>query len=80
MTLADEIKAVMSENGVTAYRAAKDTGVSEATLSKFFSGKRGLSDSAMKALLDYLGYELVVTIRKKRKPAKPAAARQRERG
>ena len=70
MSLADEIKAVMSENGVTAYRAAKDTGISEATLSRFFSGNRGLSDNAMNVLLDYLGYELVITIRKKRKGAK----------
>jgi transcriptional regulator with XRE-family HTH domain len=65
---ANEIKAIMDEKGVTAYRLSKGTGIDKAALSRFFSGERGMSVESIDKLLDYLGYEM--TIRKKRKPEK----------
>jgi transcriptional regulator with XRE-family HTH domain len=65
MSLADEIKAVMSEKGITAYEVDRETGLSQSMLSRFFSDKVALSLKSLNKLLDYLGYEL--TIRKKRK-------------
>ena len=65
MSLADEIRAVMSERGITPYAISRDAGVCQALMSKFFSGKGNMSVKTISAMLDYLGYEL--TIRKKRK-------------
>jgi hypothetical protein len=65
MSVADEIKAIMDEKGVTAYKVNKDVGIDQGALSRFFAGARGLSAKNLAALLDYLGYELGV--RKKRK-------------
>ena len=65
MRLHEEIKAVMANKGVTAYRVHKETGIDQAALSKFFSGERALVSETVYTLLDFLGYEL--TIKKKRK-------------
>lgn len=59
-TIIAEIKSAMDEKGITSYRVAKDTGISEASLSRFFKGIRGLSSENLLVLLDYLGYELAV--------------------
>ena len=65
MSLADEIRAVMSEKGVTAYEVMRETGLSQSVISRYFNDKVALSIKSLNTLLDYLGYEL--TIRKKRK-------------
>jgi transcriptional regulator with XRE-family HTH domain len=65
MSVADEIKAIMEEKGLTAYRIWKDTGIDQGSLSRFFSGERPFVADVLVKLLDYLGYEL--TVRKKRK-------------
>jgi transcriptional regulator with XRE-family HTH domain len=64
MTLADEIRAVMDKKGITAYKAAQETGLSQSALSRYFNGKVALSLKSIDELLDYLGYEL--TIRRKK--------------
>ena len=63
MTLAEQIKTVMEEKKITAYRVWKDTGIDQGSMSKFFAGERDFSIETLKILLDYLGYEL--TIREK---------------
>jgi len=51
---------------LTRYRIAQETGISEATLSKFYLGQRGLSMKALNAL----GECLELTIHLGRKPNK----------
>lgn len=63
--LQDEIKEVLEKQGITAYRVWKETGIHQSSMSKFFAGQRMFSVETLNTLLDYLGYEL--TIRKKRK-------------
>ena len=65
MSIPEEIKAVLEAKDLTVYRVWKATGISQASLSRFFSGDRPFVADALMKLLDYLGYEL--TIRKKRK-------------
>ena len=58
-TVSDEIKKAILAASVTRYRIAQDTGVDEATLSRFVSGERGLSMIAIDLLAEYFGYKLV---------------------
>ncbi len=61
--LADQLRQAINESGVTRYRIAKETGISESTLSQFYNGYRGLSMEAMNALGEYL--ELTIIMRRK---------------
>jgi predicted transcriptional regulator len=65
-TLSEQIRQLIDECGVSRYRIAKDTGVSEPALSHFMTGKTGLSMRALDELGTYLG--LVVTIDERRRP------------
>jgi cyanate lyase len=65
-TLTDQLRQAIDDSGLTRYRIAKETGLSEATLSKFYLGQRGLSMEAMNAL----GERLQLTIQLGRKPDK----------
>jgi transcriptional regulator with XRE-family HTH domain len=64
--ISDQLRMAIDASGLTRYRIAQETGISEATLSKFYLGQRGLS---MKAL-DTLGECLQLTIHMGRKPNK----------
>jgi transcriptional regulator with XRE-family HTH domain len=61
--LTDQLRQAIDDSGLTRYRIAKETGISEATLSKFYLGQRGLSMEALNALGDYL--ELTIVSRRK---------------
>lgn len=63
-TLTDQLRQAIDDCGLTRYRIAKETGVSESTLSKFYLGQRGLSMDALNAL----GECLQLTINLGRKP------------
>jgi transcriptional regulator with XRE-family HTH domain len=52
--LTDQLRQAIDDSGMTRYRIAQETGVSEATLSKFYLGQRGLSMEALNALGDCL--------------------------
>jgi len=54
----DQLRALIRSAGVTPYQIAKDTGVSNAALSRFLSGERGLSAKALDTLGDYFGWEV----------------------
>jgi hypothetical protein len=56
--LSVQIRAAIGAAGVTRYRIAKDTGISESMLSRFMSGSRGLSMEALDVLGEYLGLEI----------------------
>jgi len=66
--MSDQLRQAIDDSGVTRYRIAKETGISESALSLFYNGHRGLSMEAMDRLGEYLGL-LIVT---KRKPHKRA--------
>jgi len=62
--LTDQLRQVIDDSGMTRYRIAQETCISEATLSKFYLGQRGLSTEALNAL----GECLQLTIHLGRKP------------
>lgn len=62
--LTDQLRQAIDDSGLTRYRIAKETGISEAALSKFYLGRRGLSSKAM----DALGVFLQLTIHLGRRP------------
>jgi transcriptional regulator with XRE-family HTH domain len=66
MSLREDIQAVMSEQGVTAYAVSMKSGIDQGLLSRYFSGKSALSVKSLDILLGVLGYELTIR-RKKRK-------------
>ena len=55
----DQLRRLIRDSGVTCYVIAKETGVSNAALSRFLSGERGLSSKALDAIGDYLDWQVV---------------------
>ena len=53
--------------GTTRYQISKDTGISQAALSRFVNGSRGLSVEMVERLAHYLKLEIVVRPKKIRK-------------
>ena len=49
-----QIRQAVDDSGITRYRIWKDTGLSESMLSRFVSGDRGLSMTALDTLAEYL--------------------------
>jgi transcriptional regulator with XRE-family HTH domain len=64
--MTDQVRQAVGNSGLTRYRIAKDTGIDESALAKFYNGLRGLSLDNMDLLCEYLGLRIV----KDRKPAK----------
>jgi hypothetical protein len=64
--LTDQIRKAIDDSGLTRYRIAKETGISESSLAYFYNGQRGLSTEA----LDAIGECLVLTIKLGRKETK----------
>lgn len=64
MKLSDQIRKAMATCGQTRYRISKATGISEATLSRFASGKRGLPMTTLDTLADYLNLNVHASKRK----------------
>lgn len=48
--LVDQIRRAIDESGLTRYQIAKETGIDESALAKFYNGHRGLSMEALNAL------------------------------
>lgn len=63
-TITEQLRQAIDDSGLTRYRIAQETGISESTLSKFYLGQRGLSMEA----LDAIGLCLQLTICLGRKP------------
>jgi transcriptional regulator with XRE-family HTH domain len=64
--MTDQVRQAVGNSGLTRYRIAKDTGIDESALAKFYNGHRGLSLDNMDLLCEYLGLRIVMD----RKPAK----------
>ncbi len=68
-TILQSIQAAIENSGQTCYRICKGAGVAPSQLSRFVNGERGLSVEAVERLADYLGLEIVIrSKRRKRKP------------
>jgi DNA transposition AAA+ family ATPase len=57
--LTDQLRQAIDDSGLTRYRIAKETGISESALAQFYNGHRGLSMEALNALWEFL--ELKIT-------------------
>ena len=70
MRLSDQVRSAITTCGLTRYRIAQETGISEATLCRFMSGERGLTMTALDTLAEFLDLRLTMAgkpIRKKGK-------------
>lgn len=65
--LLDAIQDAIERSGETRYQIAKGSGVSQAALSRFVHGERGLSVDAVQKLADYLELEIIVRAKRTRK-------------
>ena len=63
MLLTDQLRQAIDDSGLTRYRIAKETGVSQSTLAQFYNGHRGLSMEALNALGEFL--QLRITLGRK---------------
>jgi transcriptional regulator with XRE-family HTH domain len=66
MLLTDQLRQAIDGCGLTRYQIAKETGIDESSLAKFYNGRRGLSMEALNALGEFL--QLSITLG--RKPGK----------
>ncbi len=58
--LTDQLRQAIEECGVSRYEIAKQTGIDESALAKFFNGHRGLSMEGLNALGEFLELEIVM--------------------
>ncbi len=65
--LLDEIRDAIDASGKTRYRIAQESGIAESVLSRLMSGERGLSIDALETLADYLGLELTMRPKQRRR-------------
>ena len=65
--LLDELRDAIEASGKTRYRIAQESGIAESMLSRLMSGERGLSIDALETLADYLGLEIVMRPKRRRK-------------
>ena len=63
--LSDEIREAVNASGMSRYAIAKALGIAESTMSRFMSGKGGLSMEFIDRLADLLGIHVVVRPTKK---------------
>jgi DNA transposition AAA+ family ATPase len=54
MDFIDQIRQAVKDSGITRYRIYKETGIDQATLSRFVAGKQGLSTKSLVALARFL--------------------------
>jgi transcriptional regulator with XRE-family HTH domain len=59
LPLTEQLRQAVLNCGQSQYAICKATGIDKAALSRFVSGERGVSMTALDALGDYLGLKLV---------------------
>jgi transcriptional regulator with XRE-family HTH domain len=64
--LTDQLRQAIDDSGLTRYQIAKETGVDESALAKFYNGHRGLSMEGLNALGKCLNLKIIM----RRKPIK----------
>jgi transcriptional regulator with XRE-family HTH domain len=58
--LTDQLRRVIDDSGLTRYQIAKETGIDESALAKFYNGRRGLSMEALNALGEFLQLTIIM--------------------
>jgi len=58
--LTDQLRQAIDDCGLTRYEIAKQTGIDESALAKFYNGHRGLSMEALNALGEYLQLKIIL--------------------
>ena len=58
-TFADQIRRLIETSGQTRYRIGVETGIEHATLSRFMSGKTGISLHNLNVLAAYLDWKVI---------------------
>ena len=66
-TFSETLRQAIEDSGLSRYRISQETGIEQSALSRFMSGKTGLSTSTIDKLAELLGLELVVRGPKKKK-------------
>ena len=61
--MTDQLRQAIDDCGLTRYEIAKQTGIDESALAKFYNGHRGLSMEALNALGEFL--QLKITLGRK---------------
>jgi len=64
--ISDQVRDAVASAGVTRYRISKETGIAQATLTRFMSGERGLPMTTLDILGEYL--DLEISVRKRKGP------------
>lgn len=67
LLLTEQLRQAVVNCGESQYAICRATGIDKASLSRFVSGERGVSMTALDALGQYLGLELVAKRRPKAK-------------
>ena len=65
--LLDRIKAAIDASGQSRYQISKGAGVAQSQLSRLMSGERGLRIEALERLADYLGLEIIIRPKRRKK-------------
>jgi plasmid maintenance system antidote protein VapI len=65
--IGDQLREAILSADVTRYRISKDTGITEAALSRFITGGSGLSLKTIDILGEYLGLDITTRKTPKRK-------------
>ena len=65
--LLEGIREAIEASGKSRYRIAQESGIAESVLSRLMSGERGLSIDALETLADYLGLELTMRPKQRRR-------------
>lgn len=61
--LTDQLRQAIDDSGLTRYEIAKESGIDESALAKFYNGRRGLSMVSLNALGEFL--QLKITLGRK---------------
>lgn len=59
-SIADQLRRAIDESGLSRYQIAKETGIDESALAKFYNGQRGLSMSALNSLGECLQLTIIL--------------------
>lgn len=74
--ISDQLRQAIDASGLSRYQIAQETGISQAALSQFYNGHRGLAMWAVDALGECLKIKLVLG----RKPPQKKSARKSTKG
>ena len=58
--LSDAVRKAIDDSGESRYAIAKETGINESALAKFYNGHRGITMETLDRLGEYLGLRIVM--------------------